>query len=62
MVTHLPPTSEVYGSNPGHCGKVGSWHFTVQDVYQVYALVSSANKTTCCGFDLYSVENDVKRK
>ena len=53
VVTHSPPTSEVCGSNPGpNVGKlffltVGR-QFIVQNLDQLYALVSSAHKTTCC--------------
>ena len=55
MVTHSPPTSEVGASNPrSHVGKIGSClvvtdgrQFTVQKLYQLYVLVSSAHKTTC---------------
>ena len=51
VVTHSPPTSEVCDSNPGPY--VASWwlltngrHFTVQNLDQLYVLVSTALKTT----------------
>ena len=51
MVTHLPPTSEIGGSNPGpYVGKLvlltNAWPFTVQNLEQLYILVSLAHKTT----------------
>ena len=50
VLTHLSPTSEVGGSNPRLLfGKVGSclpMVGTVQNLDQLYALVSSARKTT----------------
>ena len=53
MITHSPPTSNVCGSNPGPLlGKVDSFlpvdglQFTVQNLDQLYVLVSSAHKTT----------------
>ena len=48
---HLPPTSEVGGSNPQpSVGKfVGfftdGWQFTLQYIDQLYVVVSSAHKT-----------------
>ena len=50
VVTHLPPTSKVGGSNPGpYVGKLvvgtNGWQFTVQKLEQLYVLVSSAHKT-----------------
>ena len=53
MVTHSPFTSEVSSSNPGpYVGKLvvaltGGLQFTVQNLDQLYVLVSSAHKTTC---------------
>ena len=66
MVTHSPPTSEFGGSNPGsYVGKVGSClpmvlQFAVQNLDQLYVLVSSAHKNYKSCYDLYSVENDIK--
>ena len=65
MVTHLPSTSEVSGSNPGpyvvklfaHGGQ-----FKVQNLDQLYELVFSAHKTTCHDINLYSVESNVNPK
>ena len=49
VVTHLPPTSEVSGSNPRpYVGKLvvtDGRQFTVQNLDQVYVLVSSPHKT-----------------
>ena len=50
MVTHSPPTSEVGGSNL-LCGKVGIAYrwlavSSIQNLDQLYVLVSSAHKTT----------------
>ena len=47
MAKHLFPTSEVDGSNPGsrYC-KVGQ-KISVQNLDQLFALVSTAHKTTC---------------
>ena len=47
VVTHSPPTSEVSGSNPGpYVGKTDGRQFSVQNLDQLYVLVSSAHKTT----------------
>ena len=51
LVTHSGPTSEVGGSNPEpYVGKMVvsyRWlQFTVQNLDQLYLLVSSAHKTT----------------
>ena len=35
--------------------------FTVQNLDQLHVLVSSAHKTTCHIYDLYSVESDVNK-
>ena len=46
---NTPATSEVGGSKPGpYVGKVvtDGWQFTVQNLDQLYVLVSSAHKTT----------------
>ena len=51
-VTHLPPTSEVGGSNPGpYVGKLvvayrWSAVYSTEPWHQLYVLVSSARKTT----------------
>ena len=52
MVTHLLPTSEVFGLDPGpYVGKLvvayQGRQFIVQNLDQLYVLVSSAHKTTC---------------
>ena len=64
MVTHSPATSEVGGLNPGHyVGKLVvsyQWSFTVQNLDQLYVLVSSTNKNSPLLYDLYIVESDVK--
>ena len=49
MVTHLPPTSEVSGSNAGpYVGKLkvanNGQQFTVQNLDQLYILVSFFHK------------------
>ena len=50
MVTHAPPTSDVCSSNPEtYVGKVGGCLLMVgglQNLDQLYVLVSSAHKTT----------------
>ena len=52
VVTQSPPTSEVSGSNPDDLMWEGwllfadGWRFTVQNLDQLYVLVSSAHKTT----------------
>ena len=52
MVIHSTPTSEVSGSNPKpYVGKMDSFllmagQFTVQNLDQLYILVSSTYKTT----------------
>ena len=51
MVTHSPPTSEVSSSYPNPLFERGSFltdgrQFTVQNLDQLYVLVSSAHKTT----------------
>ena len=64
MVTHLPPTSKVNGSNPRpYVGKLVV-------AYRWSAVYSTVHTTVCAGFlcpqnyslgyDLYSVESDVK--
>ena len=63
MVTNYSPTSEVCGSNPKpYVGKVvvsltNGRQFTVQNLDQLYVLVSSAHKTarrdmTCTVFEV----------
>ena len=52
MITQFPPTSEVGGSNPDPMWEsclflTDSLQFTVQNLDQLFVLVSSAHKTTC---------------
>ena len=67
VVTHWPSPSEVRGSNPGPC--VESWYlltdgqpFTVQNLDQLYVLVSSAHKTTHRDMSYTELKVDVKPK
>ena len=47
VVTHSPPTSEVWGSNPGpYVGKLVVAYLMVGSLHKLYALVSSAHRTT----------------
>ena len=46
VVTHPLPTTEVSGSNPGLYVLTNGRQFTVQNLDQLYVLVSSARITT----------------
>ena len=64
MVTHSSPSSEVSGSNPGlYVGKmVVSYRLSVQNLEQLYVLVSSAHKTTLRDMNYIEVKAMLKPK
>ena len=67
VVTHSPPISEVGGSNPRpYVGKLAAayqwWQFTLQNFHQLYVVVSSAHKTSCCDMTHTVLEAALKPK